>query len=49
MKTKLIYYKNSLEKLPTIISENGIQKYYENDKLHRPSLEGSGSHWEIPS
>jgi len=28
---------------------NGDQAYYKNGKIHRPSLEGSGSPKEIPS
>jgi len=57
---KLHFNKNGSENLPTIIlpskpkcndvtGVNGNQEYYKNGKLHRQSLEGSGSPLEIPS
>ncbi|MBL4898319.1 MAG: hypothetical protein JKX76_01600 [Colwellia sp.] len=57
---KFHFNKNGSENLPSIIRSskpncNGVagvnddQSYYKNGKLHRPSLEGSGSPKEIPS
>ncbi|MBL4898251.1 MAG: hypothetical protein JKX76_01260 [Colwellia sp.] len=43
-----LLHRHSLEG-PAIIHKNGTKKYYKNGKLHRPSLEGSGSPLEIPS